>query len=86
MSKFPGASEKNMRSRERRLSTQFDVILELMSGQDWLTLAEIEEATGYPPASISAQLRHMRKEQFGGHTVNKRHLEDGLFEYQVIMK
>jgi hypothetical protein len=28
--------------------------------------------TSYPPASISAQLRHLRKEQHGGYRLEKR--------------
>ncbi|KKL56177.1 hypothetical protein LCGC14_2247980, partial [marine sediment metagenome] len=36
------------------------------------TLCEIEDLTGDPPASISAQLRHLRKERFGAHTVERR--------------
>ncbi|HEV2195068.1 MAG TPA: hypothetical protein VGR55_05780 [Candidatus Acidoferrum sp.] len=28
--------------------------------------------THYPPASISAQLRHLRKREFGGYEVEKR--------------
>lgn len=54
---------------------------------EWRTLSEIEQATGDPAASISAQLRHLRKERYGSHTVNKRTRGDrasGLFEYQLL--
>jgi len=37
-----------------------------------LTLDELAKLTRYPPASISAQLRHLRKPQNGAHTVVKR--------------
>lgn len=53
---------------------------------DWLTLAEIRERTGDPEASISAQLRHLRKPRFGGHTIDKRRRGDpaaGLWEYRM---
>ena len=57
--------------------TQLAAIRELMtraSARDvWLTLAEIAEATEFAEASISAQLRHLRKAQNGGHRVEKRH-------------
>jgi hypothetical protein len=52
----------------------------------WRTLEEIAQMTGDPAASISAQLRHLRKPRFGGYTVNRRVRGDrarGLFEYQV---
>jgi hypothetical protein len=50
----------------------------------WYTLAAIAKALGYPEASISARLRDLRKPRFGAHTVNRRYVERGLFEYQVI--
>ena len=53
----------------------------------WKTLREIEEMTGYPQASISAQLRHLRKSAFGGYIVRKRRRDQadkGIWEYIVI--
>jgi len=38
----------------------------------WMTLAELAHKTKFPEASISAQLRHMRKSQHGGYRVEKR--------------
>ncbi len=59
-----------------RLRTQMEAIRELMLGAGdcghWLTLAEIERLTHYPQASISAQLRHLRKPAFGSYIVEKR--------------
>jgi hypothetical protein len=40
--------------------------------ETWLTLDELAKLTHYPPASISAQLRHLRKPQFGAFVVEKR--------------
>jgi hypothetical protein len=69
-----------------RLQGQTRVIFDLMSDQQFRTLAEIEGITGFPQSSISAQLRHCRKLRFGGNTVNKRRrFEDkGVWEYQII--
>lgn len=70
-----------------RLLKQHARIRELMLDGAWRTLVEIENLTNDPPASISAQLRHLRKEKFGRYTVNKRHRgkgASGLYEYQVI--
>jgi len=69
-----------------RLGTQIMKIKELMKDGVWRSLQDIERLTGEPQASISAQLRHLRKERFGGHTVNRRHVKGGLFEYQLIIK
>ena len=59
----------------------------------WLTLGELQDETrtnerpkGDPEASISAQLRHLRKPRFGSHVIEKRrrgHAEDGLWEYRM---
>jgi hypothetical protein len=58
------------------LRTQVEVIRDVMlSASDcntWLTLHEIAEMTRYGEASISAQLRHLRKPAFGGYRVDKR--------------
>lgn len=68
-----------------RLFKQREVILDLMLDGEWRTLSEIESATGYPQASISAQLRHLKKVRFGGYEVNKRRrsISGGTYEYQV---
>lgn len=68
-----------------RLLKQHEVIRDLMLDGVWRTLAEIEGLTGYPQASISAQLRHLRKDSFGGFMVYKRRRMpwSGLYEYQV---
>jgi DNA-binding transcriptional regulator GbsR (MarR family) len=56
--------------------TQIEVIRDLMLDARmhgaWMTLAEIAEATQYGEASISAQLRHLRKPQHGHYVVEKR--------------
>lgn len=53
---------------------------------EWLTLSEIRERTHDPEASISAQLRHLRKARFGSHTILKRRRGEaasGLWEYRL---
>lgn len=51
----------------------------------WLTLFEFSEALNYPEASVSAQLRHLRKEIFGAYVVEKRRRSDGgLWEYKIM--
>ncbi len=69
-----------------RLGKQHERIRELMRDGSWRTLHEIADATGDPAASVSAQLRHLRKPRFGAYTVDKRARGDravGLFEYRV---
>jgi hypothetical protein len=81
---FDGADYKPARD-DKRLSGQMLRIWERMKDGQWRTLQGISDITGDPQASISAQLRHFRKERFGSHTVNRRHLGQGLYEYQLLV-
>lgn len=72
-----------------RLKGQVKAIYDLMKDATWRTLEEIELATGYPQASISAQLRNLRKKHFGYQTVHKRRRGEekkGLWEMQLIIR
>lgn len=69
-----------------RLTGQILRIRDLMQDGRWRTLNEIADATQDPPASISAQLRHLRKPRFGGYTVTRRRRGEpahGLWEYRL---
>lgn len=91
--KIPGASHARFSGADyvperdkKRLTGQINAIYELVKDGAWRTLREIAEATGAPEASVSAQLRHLRKDCFGRHVVNKRHRGEpshGLYEYQL---
>jgi len=73
---------------QARLTGQLLRVFEAMADAHWRTLAEIEAITGDPPASISAQLRHLRKRKFGSFTVDKRARGDraiGLWEYRLVL-
>jgi hypothetical protein len=69
-----------------RLSGHTALIFDFMKSGEWYKLKEISAKTGTPEASVSAILRHFRKERFGGHTVNKLHHGYGLYSYQLIVK
>ena len=71
---------------DKRLSLQYTTIFNLMCDGQFRTLSEIEDITTYPQASISAQLRHMRKSRFGGHVVEKEYVGDGLYRYKLIVR
>jgi hypothetical protein len=58
--------------RRRQRDVLCAVMLSASECETWLTLDELAKLTHYPPASISAQLRHLRKPQFGGYSVEKR--------------
>jgi hypothetical protein len=58
------------------MRTQLEVVRDVMQSaaqcDAWLTLTEISRITRYGEASISAQLRHLRKSEHGGFRVEKR--------------
>src|SRR5216684_6807151 len=59
-------------TRRRQRDVLCDVMLSARQCETWLTLDELAKLTHYPPASISAQLRHLRKPENGGYLVEKR--------------
>ena len=78
---------------KKRLTGQCLRVFNLMKDGKWRTLDEIQSESENrtkikdSQASISAQLRHLRKDRFGSHTVDHRARGDrskGLFEYQLI--
>lgn len=86
MKHFNGPSDEA--GRTVRLTKQHMAIKALMSDGNWRTLDEIcemvqLESIKCPHASASAQLRHLRKDRFGAHDVEKRHIRHGLYEYRM---
>ena len=73
-------------SDNKRLANQNERVKAAMLDGKWRTLEEIADLTMDPVSSISAQLRHLRKERFGSFTVARRargNRERGLFEYSL---
>ena len=74
-------------SRDRgRLAGQILRVYDCVKDGRWRTLDEIHQATGDPHASISAQLRHLRKPKFGKYLIEKRPRgseSGGLYEYRM---
>jgi hypothetical protein len=82
--RFDGADYVQARDNPR-LTSQLMRVYSLMSDGQWRTLQDMALATGDPHASISAQLRHLRKDRFGAHTVERRYIDNGLYEYKLIV-
>ncbi len=80
--RFDGADVDDERDTPR-LTGQLRAILDLMADHRWRTLSAIAATTGAPEASVSAQLRNARKARFGSHTVERRHVCNGLYEYRL---
>ena len=68
-----------------RLTTQLERVCTLLTtppGQRW-KLRELADAVGAPEASISARIRDLRKDKFGGFEVLRNRTAGGLWEYWV---
>lgn len=69
-----------------RLAEQTSLVFTAMQDGVYRTLHDISLLTGAPEASVSARLRDLRKARFGGHTVNRQYLGNGLFQYQLVVE
>jgi hypothetical protein len=71
-----------------RLGKQLGRVLMLMADGTWRTLAEIHTSIGLgTEAAISARLRDLRKDRFGGFVVERKRrgaVRAGLWEYRVL--
>jgi hypothetical protein len=68
-----------------RLNQQLKDVYELMKDGRWRTINEICNELCHPQPSVSARLRDLRKEKFGGHTVDRERLKGGLYQYRVLV-
>jgi hypothetical protein len=84
MEKFDG-SDYTPELDDERLDKQIDRVKKACRSGIPMTLAAIAKETGDPEASISAQLRHLRKEKHGSHSVDKIHVSHGLYLYKVTL-
>jgi hypothetical protein len=83
-----GVPAAQMRARRR---PQREILLEVLriaaQYETWVTLAELADKTRFPPASISAQLRHLRKAEYGAWRVERRRREwvtgELVWEYRL---
>ena len=72
-----------------RLITQLQKVYTILSDGRWRTLFELEEAMGYTcsQTSASAFIRDLRKQKWGGFTVERRRRgppKQGVFEYRLV--
>ena len=74
-----GKRSNHAHGAREHLPTQLEVLrgVLLLAAQydSWMTLAELARKTNFPEASISAQLRHLRKPAHGAYHVEKRRRE-----------
>lgn len=80
---FDGKTYDHQRDSSR-LGEQMRAVFELMKDGKERTLLEISHGTGAPESSVSARLRDLRKQRFGGHTVHRQYIRSGLFSYRLV--
>ena len=92
-----GRRHPQARAEMEHMPTQLEVVRQVMlcAAQygSWLTLEELARKTKFPEPSISAQLRHLRKQEHGAFCVEKRrrtvdealrtNTHERVWEYQV---
>ncbi len=83
--RFDGETYEPARDRDR-LNFQLDRVRKLMADGQWRTLKNIAKNVGGSEASVSARLRDLRKDRFGGMSVTRRYVRQGIFEYQVVQR
>lgn len=82
---FDGATYEPEFDHER-LHGQLALVYEMMRDHDWHTLAELATHAHGSEAGVSARVRDLRKEKFGGHLIERRRAGDptaGLWEYRM---
>lgn len=82
--RFNGADYDHERD-SGRLSLQLQRVFNALKDGQWNTLEMLASKTGDPEASISAQMRHLRKNRFGAYIIEKRYVTNGLYEYRLLV-
>ena len=80
---FDGATYEPEQDKHR-LNCQLRRVFDLMRDGKWRTLDVIAYQVSGSEAAISARLRDFRKPRFGAHTVERRRVKCGLFEYRLL--
>jgi len=72
-------------SDETRLRGQLEKVRALMGDGKWRPIAQIAQAVGGSEAGTSARLRDLRKQKFGGHAVERRRVQGGVYVYRLVV-
>ena len=81
---FDGLTFNHARD-DMRLRKQLDAVRSVMMSGGWWTLARLSEQAHGSEASVSARLRDLRKTKFGGYTIDRRYVENGIWEYHMAL-
>lgn len=79
---FNGDDYSDARDRPR-LSAQIQRVYDAMADGEWHSIHGVASTTGDPETSVARQIRYLRAERFGGHTVERRYEGGGLYLYRL---
>lgn len=79
---FDGETIEPARDHDR-LRAQLHRVLNVLGDHEWHTLAGIAAMTGDPESSVSARIRDLRKDKFGGYLVERQYVSKGLWQYRI---
>ena len=66
-----------------RLKGQLKRVYDTMKDGEWWTDRGLAFAVGCTEGSAAARRRDLRKEKYGSHEIERRHIDGGLFEYRM---
>jgi len=70
--------------RAYNLDLQLDRVQKILSDGRFHTLASIQSQTGDVQQSIASRIRDLRTEEFGGYTIKKKKVTDGVWAYRMV--
>jgi len=79
---FDGRTYDAKRDRAR-LKGQLLAVYSVMKDGRWRSLQDLAEEVGAPATSVSARLRDLRKDKFGGFTVERVRATAGTHIYRL---
>ena len=67
----------------KRLLSLLERVKSIMLPGNWRTLKELKDQTGGTESSVSARLRDLRKDKFGGYEIERKRIVGGLHAYRL---
>lgn len=83
--RFDGATYDHARD-SGRLGDQMASVFAKMKDGHWWTLHNLAVAVDAPQSSVSARIRDLRKERFGGHGIERSYTGRGIWVYRLIVR
>lgn len=68
-----------------RLTGQLGAVYDVMKDGQWYALWQIQDRVKGSESSIGARIRDLRKEKFGGHTVERKRKAGGSWQYRLVV-